>query len=134
MLEISDCNILVMINEAAGPKNPRRNYYLGSGPIKSDPLSRLRCGEVIDSMAASGGTAMSDLIWLSDKQMRRIEPYFPLSHGVPRVDDPNRPSNFNMGRDIPIVFHDSVLSVDDRKVGGRPLKRSKPFSPYPRWE
>ena len=30
---------------------------------------------------------MSDLIWLSDGQMRRIEPYFPLSHGVPRVDD-----------------------------------------------
>ena len=30
---------------------------------------------------------MSDLIWLSESQMRRIEPYFPLSHGVPRVDD-----------------------------------------------
>ena len=24
---------------------------------------------------------MSDLIWLSEAQMRRIEPYFPLSHG-----------------------------------------------------
>jgi len=30
---------------------------------------------------------MSDLIWLSEAQTRRIEPYFPLSHGVPRVDD-----------------------------------------------
>ena len=30
---------------------------------------------------------MSDLIWLAEAQMRRIEPYFPLSHGVPRVDD-----------------------------------------------
>lgn len=30
---------------------------------------------------------MSDLFWLSDKHMRRIEPYFPLSHGIPRVDD-----------------------------------------------
>ena len=30
---------------------------------------------------------MSDLIWLSEAQMRRIEPYFPLSQGVPRVDD-----------------------------------------------
>ncbi|WP_419815719.1 IS5 family transposase [Glacieibacterium sp.] len=30
---------------------------------------------------------MSDLIWLSGAQMRRIEPHFPLSHGVPRVDD-----------------------------------------------
>ena len=30
---------------------------------------------------------MSDLFWLTDKQMRRIEPYFPLSRGIPRVDD-----------------------------------------------
>ena len=30
---------------------------------------------------------MSDLFWLSVAQMRRIEPFFPLSHGVPRVDD-----------------------------------------------
>jgi putative transposase len=30
---------------------------------------------------------MADLIWLSDKQMARISPYFPLSHGIPRVDD-----------------------------------------------
>ena len=30
---------------------------------------------------------MSDLIWLSGAQMRRIEPHFPRSHGVPRVDD-----------------------------------------------
>ena len=30
---------------------------------------------------------MNELFWLSDAQMRRIEPYFPLSHGVPRVDD-----------------------------------------------
>ena len=30
---------------------------------------------------------MSELIWLSEAQMRRIEPHFPLSHGIPRVDD-----------------------------------------------
>ena len=30
---------------------------------------------------------MSDLVWLSDAQMERIKPYFPLSHGVARVDD-----------------------------------------------
>jgi putative transposase len=34
-----------------------------------------------------GGIAMSDLIWLTEAQMRKIEPYFPLSHGIPRVDD-----------------------------------------------
>jgi putative transposase len=31
--------------------------------------------------------AMGDLFWLSRAQLKRIEPYFPLSHGVPRVDD-----------------------------------------------
>ena len=30
---------------------------------------------------------MGELWMLSEAQMRRIEPYFPLSHGVPRVDD-----------------------------------------------
>jgi transposase len=30
---------------------------------------------------------MSDLIWLTEGQMRKIEPYFPSSHGVPRVDN-----------------------------------------------
>lgn len=30
---------------------------------------------------------MSDLFWLSEPQLRRIRPYFPLSHGIPRVDD-----------------------------------------------
>ena len=30
---------------------------------------------------------MSDLFLLSESQLRRISPYFPLSHGVPRVDD-----------------------------------------------
>lgn len=30
---------------------------------------------------------MSDFLLLSEAQMRRIEPYFPLSHGIPRVDD-----------------------------------------------
>ncbi|QFU09164.1 hypothetical protein PARPLA_02353 [Rhodobacteraceae bacterium THAF1] len=30
---------------------------------------------------------MSDLYWLSEAQMERLRPYFPKSHGVPRVDD-----------------------------------------------
>ena len=30
---------------------------------------------------------MDDLFLLSEAQMRRIAPYFPLSHGVARVDD-----------------------------------------------
>jgi transposase len=30
---------------------------------------------------------MSHLFWLTGKQMRRIGPYYPLSFGIPRVDD-----------------------------------------------
>ena len=30
---------------------------------------------------------MSNLYWLSEAQMDRQRPYFPKSHGVPRVDD-----------------------------------------------
>jgi putative transposase len=30
---------------------------------------------------------MIDLFWLSEAQVRRIEQFFPLSHGVPRIDD-----------------------------------------------
>jgi len=31
-----------------------------------------------------GGVAMTDLFLLSEAQMRRIELYFPLSHGIAR--------------------------------------------------
>ena len=31
---------------------------------------------------------MSDLYWLTDDQMERLRPFFPKSHGKPRVDDP----------------------------------------------
>jgi putative transposase len=30
---------------------------------------------------------LSDLLMLTPEHMRRIEPFFPRSHGVPRVDD-----------------------------------------------
>ncbi|WP_417267411.1 MULTISPECIES: transposase [Celeribacter] len=30
---------------------------------------------------------MFDLFWLTDAQMARLEPFFPKSHGKPRVDD-----------------------------------------------
>jgi len=30
---------------------------------------------------------MSDLFWLSDRQFSKMRPWFPLAHGVPRVDD-----------------------------------------------
>jgi len=30
---------------------------------------------------------MSNLFWLTEAQMARLQPYFPKSHGRPRVDD-----------------------------------------------
>jgi transposase len=33
------------------------------------------------------GVMMSNLFWLSDEQMERLKPFFPKSHGKPRVDD-----------------------------------------------
>ncbi len=30
---------------------------------------------------------MSNISWLTDEQMARLQPYFPKSHGRPRVDD-----------------------------------------------
>jgi transposase len=30
---------------------------------------------------------MSNLFWLTDEQMARLEPSFPKAHGKPRVDD-----------------------------------------------
>ena len=30
---------------------------------------------------------MSELFWLTDKQIERLRPFFPKSHGKPRVDD-----------------------------------------------
>lgn len=45
---------------------------------------------MVDSRAAHKEVLlMSELYMLSKLQIRRIEPYFPLSHGVARVDDPD---------------------------------------------
>ena len=45
----------------------------------------------LHSFASNGGTEgvvqVSELWLLSEAQMRWIEPYFPLSHDIPRVDD-----------------------------------------------
>ena len=33
------------------------------------------------------GVIMSNLFWLTDEQVERLRPFFPKSHGKPRVDD-----------------------------------------------
>jgi len=54
---------------------------------------------------------MSDQFWLREEQVARIKPYFPLSHGVPRVDDRKVISgiihvirNGLRWRDAPVVY------------------------------
>jgi transposase len=39
---------------------------------------------------------MSNLYWLTDAQMERLKPFFPKSHGKPRVDDASRPQRHNL--------------------------------------
>ena len=56
---------------------------LGSGPIKS--LAQSAFGSF--NGGAEEALLLSEVWMLSEAQMRRIEPYFPLSHGIPRVDD-----------------------------------------------
>ena len=65
------------------PGNSRMLPILGSGFVESlapEAIGRFSCKikEVL---------AMSVLWFLSKALMRRIEPYFPLSHGIPRMDD-----------------------------------------------
>ncbi len=40
-----------------------------------------------DSRFENRAVNMSDLFWLSDALMARLERFFPTSHGKPRVDD-----------------------------------------------
>lgn len=41
---------------------------------------------------------MSVLFWLTDKQMERLRPFFPKSHGHPQVDDRRILSGMMFGR------------------------------------
>ena len=50
---------------------------------------------------------------LSRAQMRRIEPFFPLSHGIPRVDDRRIVSGIAMPLDLAF----NLLSLTRIKQG-----------------
>jgi putative transposase len=60
---------------------------------------------------------MSDLYLLSRAQFNRIRPYFPLSHGIQRVDDLRVISGI-----IYVIKH--VLQWKDAPVGYGPHKNS----------
>ncbi|MBS0986903.1 hypothetical protein [Acetobacter thailandicus] len=48
---------------------------------------------------------VSDVFLLSESQMKRIEPFFPLAHGVPRVDDRRVLSGIVYGR-VPVCLRE----------------------------
>lgn len=56
----------------------KANAYYAQDPL----IGRPRC----DSGSVRR-LSISDLYWLTEEQMARLSPYFPKSHGKPRVDD-----------------------------------------------
>ncbi len=58
---------------------------------------------------------MDDLFLLSERQMARISPFFPLAHGVPRVDDRRVVSGIvyermEQDRTSPVLVHPPELA------------------------
>ena len=64
---------------------------------------------------------MSDLFWLSDAQMSRLEPFFPKSHGRPRVDEKRVLSG--------IIF----INRNGLRWRDAPLEYGPPKTLYNRW-
>jgi transposase len=83
---------------------------------------------------------MSDLYWLTDEQMARLEPYFPKSHGKPRVDDRRVLSGIvfvnRNGLCLIPRFDGAILSLEwkeavwDRYVTGAPRPRTRSEQQY----
>ncbi len=63
---------------------------------------------------------MSDLYWLTDEQMARLRPYFPKSHGKPRVDDRRVLSGIIFVNRNGSPCHPQTQGVD-RRAKGTPL-------------
>ena len=65
---------------------------------------------------------MSDLYWLSDEQMAKLEPFFPKSHGKPRVNDKRVLSG--------IIF----INRNGLRWRDAPADYGPPKTPYSRWK
>ena len=63
---------------------------------------------------------MADLFWLTEAQVARISPFFPLSHGVPRVDGQ---------RVVSGIIHWSRMGVFNRIFAGLAGHRGQPDRP-----
>ena len=59
---------------------------------------------------------MSDLYWLTDEQMWRLEPYFRNSHCKPRVDDQRVLSGIVFVNSNGLAFSFGSLSADRKAL------------------
>jgi transposase len=65
---------------------------------------------------------MSNLFWLTDAQMARLQPFFPKSHGKPRVDDRRVLSG--------IIF----INRNGLRWRDAPMEYGSPKTLYNRWK
>ena len=65
---------------------------------------------------------MSNLYWLPEEQMARLQPFFPKSHGRPRVDDRRVLSG--------IIF----INRNGLRWWDAPKEYGPPKTPYNRWK
>ena len=74
---------------------------------------------------------MSDLFWLTDAQMARLAPFFPTSHGKPRVDDRRVLSgiifinrNSLLWRDAPVDYGPHKTAQHAAIDAGNPIRET----------
>ena len=69
---------------------------------------------------------MSNLFWLTDAQMARLPPFFPKSHGVPRVDDRRATAAMTLiGSETRWKTRGVKPCIPGRKSRGKPIKHKK---------
>lgn len=59
---------------------------------------------------------MSDLCWLTDEQVARLRPYFPKSHGRPRVDGRRVLSGIVFDDRDTLPWRDALKDYDPHKA------------------
>ena len=78
---------------------------------------------------------MSSLFWLTDEQMERLKPFFPKSHGVPRVDDPLPGNGLRANRERGRVLSGIIfINRNGLRQCDAPRKYGLPKTLYNRWK
>ena len=80
-------NFLVGIRDGLHNPSPDDTSDFLSVKRRSGSITFQRVDRLADSWVTRGGGAIADLFLLSEAQMLRIQPYFPLTHGIAMVDD-----------------------------------------------